>query len=52
MSAKNTTATKKYVDTKKVSVVVAGDFAGAKRKAVEGGKPAEGGKTGGHEARE
>lgn len=37
---------KKYVDPKKVSVVVAGDFAGAKRKAAEADKPAEGGTTG------
>jgi zinc protease len=39
-------AIKKYVDPKKVSVVVAGDFAGAKRKAAEGDKPAAGGKPG------
>ena len=39
-------AMKKYVDPKKISVVVAGDFAGAKRKAVEGDKPAKDGKPG------
>jgi zinc protease len=37
---------KKYLDPKKVSVVVAGDFAGAKRRAAEGGKLGEGGQPG------
>ncbi len=44
-------AFRKYVDPKKVSVVIAGDFAGAARKAAEGAEPGDAGAANTHSPR-